>query len=81
MAAAPALEAREVSHRFGARRALANVSLTVPQGRFVALLGPNGAGKTTFISIVTRLYASRSGSVHVLGHAMTRRGGPKGEAR
>jgi ABC-2 type transport system ATP-binding protein len=72
MAAVPALEAREVSHRFGARQALANVSLTVPQGRFVVLLGPNGAGKTTFFSIVTRLYASRSGSVHIFGHDLER---------
>jgi ABC-2 type transport system ATP-binding protein len=72
MAAAPALEAHEVSHRFGARQALADVSLTVPQGRFVALLGPNGAGKTTFFSIVTRLYASRSGSVHIFGHDLER---------
>ncbi|HKG86070.1 MAG TPA: ABC transporter ATP-binding protein [Beijerinckiaceae bacterium] len=72
MAAAPALEAREVSHRFGARQALADVSLTVPQGRFVALLGPNGAGKTTFFSIVTRLYASRSGSVRIFGHDLAR---------
>jgi ABC-2 type transport system ATP-binding protein len=72
MAAVPALEAREVSHRFGARQALASVSLTVPQGRFVVLLGPNGAGKTTFFSIVTRLYASRSGSVHIFGHDLER---------
>ncbi|MFL5124580.1 MAG: ATP-binding cassette domain-containing protein [Microvirga sp.] len=72
MAAAPALEAHEVSHRFGARQALADVSLTVPQGRFVALLGPNGAGKTTFFSIVTRLYASRSGSVRIFGHDLER---------
>jgi ABC-2 type transport system ATP-binding protein len=72
MAAVPALEAREVSYRFGARQALASVSLTVPQGRFVVLLGPNGACKTTFFSIVTRLYASRSGSVHIFGHDLER---------
>jgi ABC-2 type transport system ATP-binding protein len=70
--AAPALEAKHVGHRFGSRQALANVSLTVPQGRFVALLGPNGAGKTTFFSIVTRLYASRSGSVRIFGHDLRR---------
>ena len=46
--ATPALEAARVGHRFGARQVLADVSLTVPQGRFVVLLGPNGAGKTTF---------------------------------
>jgi ABC-2 type transport system ATP-binding protein len=72
IAAAPALEAHEVSHRFGVREALANVSVTVPQGRFVALLGPNGAGKTTFFSIVTRLYTSRSGSVRIFGHDLER---------
>jgi ABC-2 type transport system ATP-binding protein len=72
IAAAPALEAREVSHRFGVREALADVSVTVPQGRFVALLGPNGAGKTTFFSIVTRLYTSRSGSVRIFGHDLER---------
>lgn len=70
--AAPALEATQVGHRFGSRQALADVSMTVPQGRFVALLGPNGAGKTTFFSIVTRLYASRSGSIRIFGHDLQR---------
>jgi ABC-2 type transport system ATP-binding protein len=68
----PALEAARVAHRFGARQALADVSLTVPEGRFVALLGPNGAGKTTFFSVVTGLYASRSGSVRIFGHDLRR---------
>jgi ABC-2 type transport system ATP-binding protein len=70
--AAPALQVEAVAHRFGARQALADVSLTVPRGRFVALLGPNGAGKTTLFAIVTRLYHNRLGTVRVFGHDLHR---------
>ena len=69
----PALDIRAVSHAFGARKALDDVSLTVPAGSFTALLGPNGAGKTTLFSLVTRLYDNRSGAIHVLGADVRRR--------
>jgi ABC-2 type transport system ATP-binding protein len=69
---APALSVRNVSHRFGSRQALENVSLEVPRGAFVALLGPNGAGKTTLFSIVTRLYHTRHGEVWIFGRDMQR---------
>jgi ABC-2 type transport system ATP-binding protein len=69
---ASALSVRGVGHRFGARQALADVTLEVPEGAFVALLGPNGAGKTTLFSIITRLYHNRSGEVRVLGYSMQR---------
>ncbi|WP_029353965.1 ABC transporter ATP-binding protein [Bosea sp. 117] len=68
----PALEVRHVSHVFGARRALDDVSLAVPAGSFTALLGPNGAGKTTLFSLITRLYDNRTGSIRVLGHDVRR---------
>lgn len=68
----PALDIRGVSHAFGTRRALDDVSLTVPAGSFTALLGPNGAGKTTLFSLVTRLYDNRSGAIHVLGFDVRR---------
>ncbi|MCK0208698.1 ATP-binding cassette domain-containing protein [Starkeya koreensis] len=70
--APPALAIRHVTHEFGARKALDDVSLTVPAGSFTALLGPNGAGKTTLFSLVTRLYDNRSGSIDVLGHDVRR---------
>ncbi|MFK8252155.1 ABC transporter ATP-binding protein [Ancylobacter terrae] len=66
--APPALSVAHVTHRFGERTALADVSLEVPRGSFTALLGPNGAGKTTLFSLVTRLYDNRSGAIRVLGH-------------
>lgn len=63
-----ALEVQGVSHAYGARMALDNVSLTVPQARFTVLLGLNGAGKTTLFSLITRLFHTRQGSIRVLGH-------------
>ncbi|GJE60049.1 ABC transporter ATP-binding protein [Methylobacterium trifolii] len=71
-AAAPALAVSGLGHRFGARAALSDVSITVERGRFVALLGPNGAGKTTLFSVVTRLYASQEGRVAIFGHGLDR---------
>jgi ABC-2 type transport system ATP-binding protein len=67
-AAPPALSVEGVSHAYGQRRVLSNVSLTVPQGQFTAVLGLNGAGKTTLLSLVTRLFDTQSGNISVLGH-------------
>ena len=71
-ASGTALSVRGVGHRFGTRQALADVTLEVPRGAFVALLGPNGAGKTTLFSLVTRLYDTRSGEVRIFGYDMHR---------
>jgi ABC-2 type transport system ATP-binding protein len=63
----PALEVSSVSHSYGDRRALDEVSFTIPQGTFTVLLGLNGAGKTTLFSLITRLYDTRKGRISVLG--------------
>jgi len=68
----PALEVEEVSHFYGARKALDRVSLHVEAGRFTALLGPNGAGKSTLFSLITRLFAARHGSIRILGTPIDR---------
>jgi ABC-2 type transport system ATP-binding protein len=73
--AVPALAVNGVSHAYGARKALDDVSLTVPQARFTALLGLNGAGKTTLFSLITRLYDTRQGSIQVLGYSVARQSG------
>ena len=41
----PALAIRNVSHSYCARKALDDVSFSVPPGSFTVLLGLNGAGK------------------------------------
>jgi ABC-2 type transport system ATP-binding protein len=68
----PALRVDAVSHAYGERRALIDVSLSVPRGSFVALLGLNGAGKTTLFSLVTRLFDTRHGRISVQGFDVSR---------
>src|SRR3954467_10533520 len=62
-----ALAIEGLSHSYGPRNALDDVSFSVPSGRFVALLGLNGAGKSTLFSLITRLYAMGSGAIRVFG--------------
>jgi len=69
---APALSIVGVSHAYGARKALDDVSVVVEQGQFTALLGLNGAGKTTLLSLVTRLFDTKVGSISVLGYRIDR---------
>lgn len=71
--AADALVVSGVSHAFGDRAALKDVSLEVPHGAFVVLLGLNGAGKSTLFSLITRLYDNVSGQISILGHDVRRR--------
>lgn len=68
-----ALVVSGVSHSFGDKLALDNVSVSVPRGSFVVLLGLNGAGKSTLFALVTRLYDNVSGEIRILGNDVRRR--------
>ena len=62
-----ALSIENVSHSYGARRALDDVSFTVAPASFTALLGLNGAGKSTLFSLVTRLFVIQAGRISIFG--------------
>lgn len=64
------LEARDVERAFGARRAVAGVSLTLAQGECLALFGPNGAGKTTLLRVLGGLLRPTRGSAFIQGVAL-----------
>lgn len=71
-AAVSALAIDGVSHSYGPRRALIDVSFHVQPASFTALLGLNGAGKSTLFSLITRLFGIQTGRVGIFGHDISR---------
>jgi len=69
--ATPALEAKDVTVRFGGLVALSEVSVTVPPATIVGLVGPNGAGKTTLFGVLSGLLHPNAGEVFLGGQKVT----------
>ncbi|MGO9772219.1 MAG: ribosome-associated ATPase/putative transporter RbbA [Roseiarcus sp.] len=66
-AARPAVEVRDVEHRYGSVSALANVSLSLPAKATIGLIGPDGVGKSTLLGLIAGVKRLQQGDVRVLG--------------
>lgn len=66
------VEVSGVSKRFGARLAVDDLTLDVPQGVCFGLLGPNGAGKTTTLRMIYGVAQPTRGRVRVFGMDVSR---------
>jgi heme exporter protein A len=62
-----ALALEGLERRYGDRRALEGVTVTVPAGATLAVFGSNGAGKTTLLRVLAGLLRPHAGSAQVLG--------------
>ena len=62
-----ALKASGLCKRYGAVRAVEEVSFQVQHGEIVGLLGPNGAGKTTTINMVLGVLQPSAGGIQIEG--------------
>ncbi len=62
-----AVDIQGVTHRYGDRPALQDVTLSVERGTLFGLLGPNGSGKTTLFRILSTLIKAQEGEVRIFG--------------
>jgi branched-chain amino acid transport system ATP-binding protein len=69
--AAPILETRGLTVRFGGQAAVNDVSCAFHRGTLTAIVGPNGAGKTTYFNLISGQLRASSGEVLLRGERIT----------
>ena len=65
------IETRGLSKRFGQRKAVDGLTISIPAGTIAGFVGPNGAGKTTTIRLLLGLVRPSAGSATILGQPLT----------
>ena len=66
------IDLQEVSRRYGDRRVVDRVSLSVAEGEFCVLIGPSGCGKSTTVKMINRLVPLTAGSIRIGGEDVMR---------
>ena len=66
--AAPMIDIRGLSKRFGSHEVLRQVSLTIPKGQTLAVIGPSGSGKSTLLKVIAGGTRPASGAVLFEAH-------------
>src|SRR3954468_2817182 len=69
-----AVEAVDVTKRYGDLVAVDAISMRVAQGEVYGVLGPNGAGKTTFLRMLFGLIRPDAGTVKLFGRSFAEAG-------
>ena len=64
----PVVSTDHLTHHYGGRVALHELTLAVNAGEIVALLGPNGSGKTTLFRILSTLVPPQEGKASIFAH-------------
>src|SRR5947207_3011988 len=63
----PIVQIAHLTHRYGERTAVSDVSFDVQPGEIFGFLGPNGSGKTTLFRILSTLIPAPAGAVRMMG--------------
>ncbi|HJD50815.1 MAG TPA: ATP-binding cassette domain-containing protein, partial [Candidatus Rothia avistercoris] len=63
MAAAPAIEFRSVTKKYGDTVVVNNLNLSIPRGSITVFVGPSGCGKTTSLRMINRMVEHTGGEI------------------
>lgn len=62
-----AVQVQNITHKYGDRLSLDNVSFDIVEGEIFGLLGPNGSGKTSLFRILSTMMIPLSGRATIMG--------------
>jgi ABC-2 type transport system ATP-binding protein len=62
------IEVSHVTHHYGMKPVLRDISLTIAKGELVALMGPNGMGKSTLLGVMAGVLWPTRGHVEIDGN-------------
>lgn len=57
------IKAEKVSHSYGDKNVLNDITINVKKNKFVGIVGPNGSGKSTFLKCVYRVLEPNTGVI------------------
>src|SRR5213082_3047999 len=61
------IQLQSLMRRYGQRRGIERLTLTVPEGALFGFLGPNGAGKSTTIRVLLGFLRPTAGRASIFG--------------
>ncbi|RDW20133.1 ABC transporter ATP-binding protein [Oceanobacillus arenosus] len=64
---------KDVTKRYGSKRALDQVNLELTSGKLIGLVGENGSGKSTTLKLIAGLNHPTNGEIKVSGNKVDRR--------
>ena len=67
-----AIDIRNLSHSYGDRPVLTDVTFQVAVGEFFIIIGPNGSGKTTLLKTLAGVDTLQTGNVEILNRPLSR---------
>ncbi|MFS0689498.1 ABC transporter ATP-binding protein [Sporosarcina sp. 179-K 8C2 HS] len=67
------IELKNIVKKYGSKRALQDVTVSIPRGKVIGLVGENGSGKSTLLKLMAGLLTPNSGSATFDGQPITRR--------
>lgn len=67
------IELKHIVKKYGSKRALQDVTVSIPRGKVIGLVGENGSGKSTLLKMMAGLLTPNSGSAMFDDQPITRR--------